>query len=109
MPWTAQFLPWQCSVVHAADYLADAQVASANGAHAYACGLAWRAASAAARNGNEAVLAQVVELASALRAAGLDDAEQLLSYSEACLEDARNGTRRPSMFERLIARQKPPR
>jgi hypothetical protein len=95
--------------VEAAEYLADAQVASGNGAHKYACGLAWRAAAAAARNGNEGVLAQVVELAAVLQAAGANDAEQLLRYAEACLEDARNGTRRASAFERLIARDKRPR
>lgn len=91
-----------------AEYLADAQVAAANGAHAQACHLAWRAAAAAARNGDEEVLAQVVELAARLSTAGLADAEQLLRYSEAALEDARLGTRPPSAFERLIRRDKRP-
>ena len=32
----------------------------------------------------------------------LDEAERLRLYAEACLEDARLGTRRPSAFERLM-------
>jgi len=95
--------------VNAAEKLADAQTALEHGAHAIACDLTWRAAAAGARVGNEGVLARAVELADALVAAGHDDAEQLRIYAEAALEDARNGTRRPSMFERLIARDKRPR
>jgi hypothetical protein len=94
--------------VNATEKLADAQAALEHGAHPVACDLAWRAAAAAARVGNESVLAQVVELAGALVAARLDGAEQLRVYASAALEDARRGTRPPSAFERLISRDRRP-
>jgi hypothetical protein len=88
----------------AADKLADARTALEHGADARALDLAWRAAASAARVGNTEVLAGVVELAPAL-----PDGEQLRVYAEAALEDARNGTRPPSWFERLISRDRRPR
>ena len=95
--------------MNAAEHLAEARTAFEHGALARACDSAWRAASSAAQVGSEDTLQQVVELATALAATGRDDAEQLLRYSEACLEDARGGTRPPSAFERLIGRYKRPR
>ena len=88
----------------AADQLADARTALEQGAHARALALAWRAAAAAARVGNQNVLGEAVELAKEL-----PDAEQLRAYAQAALEDARNGTRPPSAFERLIKRDRRPR
>jgi hypothetical protein len=87
----------------AAEKLADARTALDHGAHKRARDLAWRAAASAARVGNQGVLAEVVELASAI------PDEQLRVYAEAALEDARKGTRPPSAFERLISRAKRPR
>ena len=80
-----------------AEKLADARTAFERGANAHALDVAWQAAASAARAGNQEVLTGVVELARAL-----PDAEQLRVYAEAALEDARNGTRPPSAFERLI-------
>jgi len=92
--------------VDPAETLADAQTALEHGAHRRACDLAWRAAAAAARIGNESILAQAVELADALATAGYDDAGQLRVYAEAALEDAKRGTRPPSAFERLMSRDR---
>jgi len=95
--------------MNASEMLADARTALEHGANARACDLAWRAAAAAARIGDATMLEQVVDLAAALTAAGHKGAEQLGVYAEAALEDARRGTRPPSVFERLISRDKRPR
>ena len=84
--------------------LADAREAVAAGAFVHARDAAWRAAAAAAQIGDEAALEEVIEIASTLTASGVADVEQLQIYAEACLEDARAGTRPPSMFERLLGR-----
>jgi hypothetical protein len=65
---------------------------------------AWRAAAAAAQIGDVGALEEVAGIVSSLAAAGADDVEQLQTYTEACLRDARAGTRPPSMFERLMGR-----
>jgi phage shock protein A len=65
---------------------------------------AWRAAASAAQIGDAAALEEVVEIVSALAASKVDGVEQLQTYAKACLEDARAGTRPPSMFERLMSR-----
>ena len=95
--------------MNAAEKLVDARTALEHGAHARARDLVWQAAAAAARVGDKALLQQVVELAGALAAVGVDDGDQLRVYAEAALEDARRGTRRPSAFERLISRDRRPR
>ncbi len=86
--------------------LTDAREALAAGALAHAGVSAWRAAAAAASIGDEQALEDVLALAETLveRTAGgdRDEAERLRRYAEACLEDAQQGTRRPSAFERLM-------
>ena len=89
--------------MRAAEQLAEAQTAFANGALNYARNAAWRAAAAAAQIGDAETLERVVELTRKL------DDEQLRIYAEAALEDARKGTRPPSAFERLLKRDKRPR
>ena len=84
----------------AADDLADGWTAVEHGALDYGRDCAWRAASAAAQVGDAKTLEGVVEIASKL------DAEQLRIYAQAALEDARAGTRPPSMFERLFTRDR---
>jgi hypothetical protein len=84
--------------------LAEAQEALAVGAHARAVDAGWRAAAAAAQIGDEAVLEQLVDLAAKLAAGETKDTEQLRVYAEASLQDAKAGTRPPSMFERLLGR-----
>jgi hypothetical protein len=86
--------------------IAAAREALAAGALDRARDGAWRAAAAAAQIGDAAALEEVVEIVSALAAANADDVEQLQSYAEACLEDARNDTRPPSMWERLLGRDR---
>jgi hypothetical protein len=91
--------------------LADARAALARGALAYACASAWRAAAAAAKRGDDKALAALAALAPALelQSSGRrrDDAARLRSYVEACLEDARKGTRRPSAVEQMFGRNRP--
>jgi len=65
---------------------------------------AWRAAASAAQIGDVTALEEVVEIVAALAAAKVEGIEQLQAYAKACLEDARAGTRPPSMFERLMSR-----
>ena len=81
--------------------LADARAAFGAGAFTRAGESAWRAAA-----GDDQALEDVLALAGSLveRTAGgdRDEAERLRRYAEACLEDARRGTRRPSAFERLM-------
>jgi hypothetical protein len=84
--------------------LAAAHEALAAGALDRARDAAWRAASAAARIGDQDALQEVVEIASMLIERGAPEADQLHVYAEACLEDAKAGTRPPSMFERLMSR-----
>jgi ElaB/YqjD/DUF883 family membrane-anchored ribosome-binding protein len=84
--------------------LSEAREAIAAKAYDYARDAAWRAAAAAAQIGDEDALQEVVDIAASLGTAGVDDVEQLRTYAEACLEDARAGTRPPSMFERLLGR-----
>ena len=86
--------------------IAVAREAVAAGALDRARDAAWRAAAAAAQIGDAAALEDVVEIVSALAASKVDDIEQLQTYAEACLEDARAGTRPPSMFERLMGRNR---
>ena len=83
--------------------LATSREAVAAGAYGHARDAAWRAAAAAAQIGDEQALEEVVEIVSGLAAAGVD-VDELRIYAEACLEDARAGTRPPSMFERLLGR-----
>jgi hypothetical protein len=90
--------------IEAEKHLAQAREALAADAPAHAVDCAWRAAAAAAQIGDEKILREVIEIASALAAAGADDTEQLSRYAAACLEDAQAGTRPPSAFERLFAR-----
>jgi hypothetical protein len=68
---------------------------------------AWRAAASAAQIGDAAALEEVVEIVSALAASKVDGVEQLQTYAEACLEDAKAGTRPPSMWGRLLGRYRP--
>jgi hypothetical protein len=84
--------------------LAAAREAVAAGAFDRARDAAWRAAASAAQIGDTAALEEVVEIVSTLAAAKVDDVEQLQVYADACLEDARDGTRPPSMWERLLGR-----
>ena len=86
--------------------LADARDAIAAGAFDRARDAAWRAAASAAQIGDTAALEEVVEIVSALKASKVDDVEQLQTYAEACLEDAKAGTRPPSMWERLLSRER---
>src|SRR5262245_25128716 len=65
---------------------------------------AWRAAAAAAQIGDEGALEEVVAIASTLAESNVAEADQLRIYAEACLKDAREETRPPSMFERLLSR-----
>jgi hypothetical protein len=95
--------------VNAAEYLDEAQTAFEHGALERARNSAWRAAAGAAQTGNIALLEQVVTLTRALAASDVDEGEQLRIYAEACLEDAKAGTRPPSAFERLITRDRRPR
>jgi hypothetical protein len=93
---------------------ADREIAAARealdaGAFDRARDAAWRAASAAAQIGDTVALEEVVEIVSALATAKVDDVEQLQAYADACLEDARAGKRPPSMFERLLSRDRRPR
>ena len=89
--------------------LAEAREALAVGAFANAQSSAWRAASGAAQIGDVAVLEALVEVVTTLeqRKPGAG-AEQLRVYVTACLEDARDGKRPPSMFERLMKRDQRP-
>lgn len=87
-------------------HLAVAREALTAGALDRARGAAWQAAPAAAQIGDEQALEDVVEIASKLAEQGVPDAEQLLTYARACLEDAQAGTRPPSMWERLLGRDR---
>ena len=86
--------------------LVDAREAVAAGAFDRARDPAWRAAAAAAQIGDVGALEEVAGIVSSLAAAGTDDVEQLRTYTEACLRDARAGTRPPSVFERLMGRSR---
>ena len=66
---------------------------------------AWRASAAAAQVGDAEKLERLAVISGQLVEQGVDDAEQLRIYTEACLEDARKGTRPPSWFERLLSRE----
>jgi hypothetical protein len=82
-------------------YLAEARDALAAGALERAQDAGWRAAAAAAQISDVVALQEVVEIVSKL-----PDAGQLRTYTQACLEDAREGKRPPSMFERLLGRDR---
>lgn len=84
--------------------LAEAREAMAGGAVDHARDAAWRAAAAAAQIGDEGALEEIVQIASTLAESNVSEADQLRVYAEACLKDAREGTRPPSMFERLLGR-----
>jgi hypothetical protein len=86
--------------------IAAARDAASAGAFDRARDASWRAAAAAAQIGDTAALEEVVEIVSALAAANADDVEQLQTYADACLEDARADNRPPSMFERLLGRDR---
>jgi len=86
--------------------LANAREAMAAGAFDRARDAAWRAASAAAQIGDEGALEEVVAIASTLAENDVGEADQLRIYAQASLEDAREGTRPPSMFERLLGRDR---
>jgi hypothetical protein len=86
--------------------LTDAREAVAVGAFDRARDAAWRAAASAAQIGDTAALEEVAEIVSALAASKVDDVEQLQTYAQACLEDAKAGTRPQSMFERLLGRDR---
>jgi hypothetical protein len=88
--------------------LTNSREAVAAGAYGHARDAAWRAAAAAAQIGDEQALEEVVEIVCGLAATGVD-VDELRIYAEACLEDARAGTRPPSMFERLLDRGRRPR
>jgi hypothetical protein len=91
-------------------HLADAHEALALGDLGKATGAAWRAASSAAQAGDEETLAALVDFVATIeqRATGRehDEAAQLQVYVAACLEDAEQGKRPPSAFERLIGRDR---
>jgi hypothetical protein len=90
--------------------LAEARAALAAGAFRPASDAAWEAAVAATRIDDEETLEQLAELTVELaREAGTDEADQLRRYVALCLEDARNGTRPQSAFERLLGWDKPKR
>lgn len=97
----------------AAQNLADAREALACGALARAADHAWRAAAAAASIGDErsleGLLDLVAELAQSTSGREHADAEQLGLYVREALKDAREGTRPPSAFERLLGRDRRPR
>lgn len=86
--------------------LAEAREALAVDALDRTSSAVWRAASAAAQIGDEEALGAAVELASKLAERGVADAEQLRTYAKACLEDAQEGTRPASAFERLLGRDR---
>jgi len=86
--------------------LAQAREAVAAGAFGYARDATWRAAAAGAQIGDVDALQEVVEVAATLCEREVENADQLRAYAEACLEDARAGTRPPSMFERLLDRDR---
>jgi hypothetical protein len=88
--------------------LAEAREALAVGALDRARNATWRAASAAAQIGDEQALEESIAIASRLAGRNVPDAEQLRVYAEACLEDARKGTRPLSWFERLMKRDRRP-
>jgi hypothetical protein len=93
-----------------ARYLAEADEAMALGDVGKATGAAWRAASSAAQAGDQETLATLVDVVATIeqRAEGRerDEAAQLQVYVGACLEDARQGKRPPSAFERLLGRDR---
>jgi hypothetical protein len=67
---------------------------------------AWRAAAAAAQVGDAEKLERLAVITGQLVQRGVEDAEQLRVYTDACLEGARKGTRPPSWFERLLSRDR---
>ena len=67
---------------------------------------AWLAAAAAAQIGDATALTEIGSVASTLVERHVDGAEQLHVYTQACLEDARSGSRPPSAFERLLRRDR---
>jgi hypothetical protein len=87
--------------------LADAREAIAREAYARAADHVWTGAAAAASIGDEDALASLLALIDTL--AAHEDVEQLRLYITAALDDAKRGTRPPSMFERLIKRDLRPR
>jgi hypothetical protein len=91
-------------------YVAEANEAMALGDVGKASGAAWRAASSAAQTGDAETLAELADFVTTLeqRAEGRehDEAAQLQVYVTACLEDARQGKRPPSAFERLLGRDR---
>ena len=93
--------------------LADARTALENDAISFAIERAWSSAVAAARIGDETTLATLVEVTGAIAKqaapAQQKEADQLERYVVLCLQDARNGTRPHSAFERLLGWAKPQR
>jgi hypothetical protein len=87
--------------------LADLREALAVHAYSRATDHAWAAAAAAASIGDKEALATVLELVGTL--AEHDDVQQLRVYVTEALKDAREGTRPPSAFERMMTRERPPR
>jgi uncharacterized membrane-anchored protein len=68
---------------------------------------AWSAAAAAASIGDKEALATLLELVETLAEHG--DVDQLRVYITEALKDAKEGTRPPSAFERLMQRDQRPR
>jgi hypothetical protein len=93
-------------------YVAEAHEALALGDVGKATGAVWRAASSAAQGGDEETLAALVDVAATIEqraeGRGREEAAQLQVYVSACLEDAREGKRPPSAFERLLGRDRRP-
>ncbi|HST25332.1 MAG TPA: hypothetical protein VLJ76_05035 [Gaiellaceae bacterium] len=93
--------------------LADARTALENDAIPFAIERAWSSAVAAARIGDETTLAALVEVTTAIAdqaaPAQHKEADQLNRYVALCLQDARNGTRPHSAFERLLGWTRPQR
>ena len=87
--------------------LADAREAIACRAYARAADHVWTGAAAAASIGDEDALASLLALIDALSAH--EDVAQLRLYVTEALEEARRGTRPPSMFERMMRGDQRPR
>jgi hypothetical protein len=87
--------------------LADAREALACNALDRAADHTWVGAAAAASIGDEQALEALLELVEALARRG--DVEQLRVYVTEALKDAKEGTRPPSAFERLMRRDQRPR
>jgi hypothetical protein len=87
--------------------LAEIRESIACAAYSRARDHAWSAAAAAASIGDKDALARLLELVETL--AEHDDVDQLRVYITEALKDAKEGTRPPSAFERLMQRDQRPR